>query len=44
VIKTKRSEFEKEVKEQGYVLDDSMHYYTEWKEFKKWHPTAEEEE
>ena len=38
-----RKEFEEIKARDGYVLDDSMHYYEDWVEYKKWHPFTSEE-
>jgi len=38
-----RKEFEEIKARDGYVLDDSMHYYEDWAEYKKWHPFTSEE-
>jgi len=31
-------EFEEIKARDGYVVDDSMHYYEDWEEYKRWHP------
>jgi len=38
-----RKEFEEIKARDGYVLDDSMHYYEDWAEYKKRHPFTSEE-
>jgi len=33
-----KKEFEEAKNRDGYVLNESMHYYTDWETYKKYHP------
>jgi len=38
-----KTEFEEIRERDGYVVDDSMHYYEDWEEYRKCHPFTSRE-